>query len=52
MNLQAIIVAIIVLAALAYVGQMIRRKLKAFSSKSSCGVGCGCDAKQSNKVTR
>jgi FeoB-associated Cys-rich membrane protein len=50
MNIQAIIVTIIVLAALAYVGQILWRKTKSFSSKSSCGAGCGCEAKQSNKV--
>ena len=50
MNIQAIIVTIIVLAALAYIGQILWRKTKSFSSKSGCDSGCGCEAKQSSKV--
>lgn len=51
MDFQNIIVAIIILAALFYVGQMLWRKAKSFSSKSStCAADCGCgDAKQNKK---
>jgi hypothetical protein len=46
MEAQNIIVALIVLAALAYVGQMLWRKAKAFSpKKSSCESDCGCGGK-------
>ena len=44
MNIQAIITAIIVLAAVAYVGQIVWRKAKSFSAKSGCGADCGCSA--------
>ncbi|MGI8786365.1 MAG: FeoB-associated Cys-rich membrane protein [Pyrinomonadaceae bacterium] len=50
MDVQIIIVAVIVLAACLYVGQMIWRKTKSFSSKSSCGSDCGCEGKQKNKI--
>jgi len=50
MNTQAIIVAVIVLAALAYVGQIIWRKTKSFSSKSGCGSDCGCSSSVKQKM--
>lgn len=51
MSFQNLIVAIIVVAALAYVGQIIWRKTKSFSSKSNCGVDCGCSKTQNKKMT-
>ena len=46
MNFQNIIVAIIILAALVYVGTMLWNKMKSFAPKdSSCGADCGCEAK-------
>lgn len=50
MNIQNIIVAIIVIAALTYVGQIIWRKTKSFSSKSGCGSDCGCSNNSKQKV--
>ena len=44
MNIQSIIVVVIVAAALAYVGQIIWRKTKSFTSKSGCGADCGCSS--------
>jgi hypothetical protein len=44
MNVQAIIVSIIILAALLYVALLVWRKVKSFSTKGACGAGCGCDA--------
>jgi hypothetical protein len=45
MNLQIIIVAIIITAALLYVGRNFWRKAKSFSPKGGCGSDCGCDTK-------
>ena len=43
MDLQFIIVALIILAAVAFAGNNLRRKIKAFKPKTdSCGAGCGC----------
>ncbi|HEX8367176.1 MAG TPA: FeoB-associated Cys-rich membrane protein [Pyrinomonadaceae bacterium] len=39
-------VAIIILAAAVYVGQMIWRKAKSASKNSSCAADCGCDSKK------
>ena len=50
MNVQNLIVAIIVAAALAYVGQIIWRKTKSFSSKSACGADCGCASEAKQKT--
>jgi len=50
MDFQSIIVAVVILAALFYVGQMIWRKTKAFSSKSSCGADCGCVSETKQKI--
>jgi len=45
MNTQNIIAAIIILAALAYVGMQVWRKVQSFSTKKSCGSDCGCGVK-------
>jgi len=42
MDFQIIIVGTVVLFALVYIGWRVGRKIKSFSSKSSCGVDCGC----------
>ncbi|MGI8469241.1 MAG: FeoB-associated Cys-rich membrane protein [Pyrinomonadaceae bacterium] len=52
MNVQNIIVAIIILSALVYVGSILLRKVKSFSSKSGCGADCGCDGKQKSKIAK
>ena len=47
MNSQNIIVAIIVIAALFYVGNILRHKMKSFKPKdNSCGADCGCESKK------
>lgn len=44
MDLQFIIVGLIILAAVAFAGNSLRRKISAFKPKAgSCGAGCGCD---------
>lgn len=50
MDVQNIVVAIIVIAALAYVGQIVWRKTKSFSSKSDCGADCGCSSDAEQKL--
>jgi len=46
MNIQNFIVALIILAALVYVGNILRQKVRSFKPKdNSCGAGCGCDNK-------
>jgi len=52
MNFQNVIVAVIILAACFYIGRMIWRKTKSFSSKSSCGSDCGCGEKQKSKTVK
>lgn len=53
MNLQNIIVAIIILAALFYVGNILRHKVRSFKPKNaSCGSDCGCDSKAKNKTVK
>ena len=42
MDFQSIVVAVVILAALAYIGRRVWRKINSFSEKSSCGIGCGC----------
>jgi len=42
MDFQIIVVGIIILFALIYVGFSVGRKIKSFSSKSACGIDCGC----------
>jgi len=42
MDVQIIIVGIIILFALIYIGVSVGRKIKSFSSKSPCGIDCGC----------
>jgi hypothetical protein len=44
MDLQTIIVALIILAAVLYAARNVMRKLKAFKpKKKSCGTDCGCE---------
>ncbi len=51
MNVQNIIVALIVLAALLYVGNILRHKVKSFKPKdASCGADCGCESKSKSRV--
>jgi hypothetical protein len=45
MTVQNIIAALIVIAALAYVGSMLLRKARAFKPKAGCADDCGCSAK-------
>lgn len=53
MDVQTIIVAAIVLAALAYAGQMLWRKVKTFSPKnSSCGADCGCEGNSKSRPAK
>jgi len=43
MNIQTVIVALIILAALVYAGNLLRHKLSAFKPKNkTCGSDCGC----------
>ncbi len=51
MDAQNIIVAVIIIAAALYVGQILWRKIKGFSAKSSCEADCGC-GKSKSKVSR
>jgi hypothetical protein len=51
MELQSIIVALIILTALVYAGNILRHKIKAFKPKdNSCGADCGCDSKTKVKI--
>jgi hypothetical protein len=51
MDIQNIVVALIVLAALAYVGQMLWQRAKSFApKKSSCAADCGCEGKAKQKM--
>jgi hypothetical protein len=45
MDIQYIIVALIILAALSYATWMFIGKTKAFSKKSGCADDCGCSSK-------
>ena len=46
MDLQTVIVALIILAAILYAGRNVLRKMKAFKPKAkSCGADCGCGEK-------
>jgi hypothetical protein len=48
MDLQFIIVALIIVAAMLFAGNAVRRKIKAFKPKTdSCGAGCGCGKAES-----
>ncbi len=50
MNVQNVIVAIIIFAALFYVGLMFWNKAKSVKTKdSSCAADCGCDSKVTGK---
>jgi len=44
MDAQSITVLIILLAALAFGGVILTRKVRAFSAKKSCDADCGCSA--------
>ena len=45
MDIQTIIVALIILAAMLYAGNLLRHKIKAFRPKdNSCGADCGCES--------
>jgi hypothetical protein len=47
MATQNIIVALIIIAALVYAGNLLRQKVAAFKPKDgSCGSDCGCDSKK------
>jgi hypothetical protein len=53
MDLQNIITALIIVAAIFYVGNLTRHKIKAFRPRKksdSCGADCGCDGKSKAKV--
>jgi hypothetical protein len=54
MDVQTLIVGVIILAAVFYVGSLIWKKAKSFSSNSGCGTDCGCDsaAKPKNLLTQ
>ncbi len=46
MNIQTIIVALIIIAALLYAGNILRQKISSFKPKTgSCGSDCGCESK-------
>ena len=45
MDVQYIIVALIILAALGYAAWMFIGKTKAFSKKNGCADDCGCSSK-------
>ncbi|MBA3631759.1 MAG: FeoB-associated Cys-rich membrane protein [Acidobacteria bacterium] len=50
MNWQVLIVGLIIFIAFLYIGASVWRKVKSFSSKSSCGTGdCGCGTKSQSK---
>jgi hypothetical protein len=51
MDIQFMIVAVVILAALAYGGVTFARRTRAFSPKKSCGSDCGCgSSKQSRRA--
>jgi hypothetical protein len=51
MDVQTIIVALIVLGALGYAGQMLWRRTKSFAPKNnSCAADCGCEKKQKSRI--
>jgi len=55
MNIQYIIVALIILAAVIYAGNTLRHKISAFKPRKktdSCGADCGCAAKEKNKAAK
>lgn len=43
MNIQAIIAALIIVAAIAYAGVTLARKRHSFSIKKACANDCGCN---------
>jgi len=50
MDFQTIIVAVIILAALVFAGNSLRRKIEAFKPKAnSCGADCGCGGREKAK---
>jgi hypothetical protein len=44
MNIQFVIVAAIILAAVIYAGKTLLHKRRAFSGKHGCEQDCGCNA--------
>ena len=51
MDIQTIIVILIVGAALAYAGNVLRHKIGAFKPKgNSCGADCGCESQGKSKI--
>jgi hypothetical protein len=48
MDFQIIIVAVIIAAALFYVGRMLLKKVRATGKGSSCEIDCGCGSKSKN----
>jgi hypothetical protein len=49
MDIQAIIVGLIILAAFLYVAKIIFRKAKSFSADKSCASDCGCGSTSKNE---
>ncbi len=49
--MQGIIAGIIVLSALAYIAVILRRKIRAFSPKKTCGADCGCGGEKKRTQT-
>lgn len=49
MNIQSIIVICVVLAAIAYIGNMFWKQAKATTKKGDCGSNCGCGTKAKEK---
>lgn len=53
MELQTVIVALIILASMLYVGNLLRLKIKAFKPKTdSCGASCGCEKASKRETLR
>jgi hypothetical protein len=44
MEMQYLIVALIVAAALGYVAMVLRRQARSFSKKTGCDADCGCSS--------
>lgn len=49
-EIQTLIAVVIVLGALAYAGTLIRKKVRAFSPRKSCGDDCGCSSNSTKAV--
>ncbi|MBL8123557.1 MAG: FeoB-associated Cys-rich membrane protein [Pyrinomonadaceae bacterium] len=50
LDIQTLIAGLIVLGALAYAVTLIRKKVRAFSPKKSCGDDCGCGSNSKKAV--